>query len=110
MTVAGMDDEANFQATCAALDLLGVGPQLQVEVFTVLAAILHLGNIEVHCNDQDKGLTKVSCGGGVGEKDRERKGGRGRRKREGREGDRGRGRDQSKRCGGEGKDGRREGG
>lgn len=54
-----MDDEADFQSTCAALDMLGVGPCLQVEVFTVLAAILHLGNIEVHSNHQDKGVTKV---------------------------------------------------
>ena len=54
-----MDDEADFQSTCAALDMLGVGPRHQVEVFTVLAAILHLGNIEVHGNHQDKGVTKV---------------------------------------------------
>ena len=62
MTVAGMDDEADFHSTCAALDMLGVGPRYQVEVFTVLAAILHLGNIEVHSNKQDKGFTKVRRG------------------------------------------------
>ena len=59
MEVAGVDDEADFQSMCAALDMLGVGPRCQVEMFTVLAAILHLGNIEVHSNSQDKGVTKV---------------------------------------------------
>ncbi|KAA0184725.1 hypothetical protein HAZT_HAZT009098 [Hyalella azteca] len=46
--ITGVDDAADFQETCKALALLGLQDEALRPVFTVLAAILHLGNVELY--------------------------------------------------------------
>ena len=46
-TITGVDDAADFQETCKALSLLGISDSSLRSVFTILAAILHLGNVEI---------------------------------------------------------------
>lgn len=45
--IDGVDDAADFKETCAALDLIGIGRDTQYEIFKVLAALLHIGNIKI---------------------------------------------------------------
>ena len=49
--ITGVDDAADFQATRQAFSLLGISDTDQMAIFRVLAAILHLGNIEIGGND-----------------------------------------------------------
>uniref|UniRef100_A0A4W4FF91 Myosin VAb n=1 Tax=Electrophorus electricus TaxID=8005 RepID=A0A4W4FF91_ELEEL len=42
-----VDDAQEMQATCKAFLLLGIGERQQLDLFRVLAAILHLGNVAV---------------------------------------------------------------
>jgi myosin-5 len=42
----GVDDSVSFEATCDALSLLNVPSDQQRAIFRVLAAILHMGNIQ----------------------------------------------------------------
>ncbi|KAI7872335.1 P-loop containing nucleoside triphosphate hydrolase protein [Spinellus fusiger] len=46
-TVLGMDDAAEFEVTQRALSTIGVSVQLQWKIFRLLAALLHLGDIQV---------------------------------------------------------------
>ena len=46
-TIDGVDDLANFQEICRALSLLGFGEEHQKDIFRILAAILHLGNVQI---------------------------------------------------------------
>ncbi|KAJ1512880.1 Myosin type-2 heavy chain 1 [Coelomomyces lativittatus] len=46
-TVAGVDDAAEFEMTQRALSTVGVSVNVQWQLFRVLAAILHLGNIQI---------------------------------------------------------------
>ncbi|KAL0080699.1 P-loop containing nucleoside triphosphate hydrolase protein [Phycomyces blakesleeanus] len=46
-TVPGMDDAAEFEITQRALSTIGVSVKLQWKIFRLLAALLHLGNIEI---------------------------------------------------------------
>ncbi|KAF2355766.1 IQ motif EF-hand binding site [Trinorchestia longiramus] len=45
--ITGVDDAADFQETCKAFVLLGLQDAHLQPVFTVLAAILHLGNVQL---------------------------------------------------------------
>ena len=45
-SAAGMDDAAEWRATCAALRQLGFTDEEQAAMFHVVAALLHLGNCE----------------------------------------------------------------
>lgn len=49
--IDGVDDSEQFEDTCEAFDLLGVHQDEQTKVFQVLAAILHLGNINIEEDD-----------------------------------------------------------
>ncbi|XP_015117922.1 unconventional myosin-Va isoform X2 [Diachasma alloeum] len=51
--IDGLDDSACFQDTLAALSRLGFDAKQQDEVFRILAAILHLGNLKI-VNKVDK--------------------------------------------------------
>ena len=44
-SIEGMSDGDKFQQTMQVLDLLGVGPQLQIEIQQILAGVLYLGQI-----------------------------------------------------------------
>ncbi|XP_042231898.1 unconventional myosin-Va-like isoform X3 [Homarus americanus] len=43
--IEGVDDAADFQETCRAFSLLGMNEATQEQMFTILAGILHLGNV-----------------------------------------------------------------
>ncbi|KAJ1676867.1 Myosin type-2 heavy chain 1, partial [Spiromyces aspiralis] len=47
MHIKGVNDGEEFKATRNALALVGIGPEKQEEIWRVLAALLHLGNITI---------------------------------------------------------------
>lgn len=46
-TIEGVDDAEGFEETTAALSLLGFSQRELSDLFKVLAAILHLGNVTI---------------------------------------------------------------
>ncbi|XP_067003336.2 unconventional myosin-Va [Anabrus simplex] len=64
-TIEGVDDEEMFRETVSALTLLGFSEREQNDMFKVLAAILHLGNVmideAVEGNDQEEVDTEGSA-------------------------------------------------
>ncbi|KAK4048073.1 class II myosin [Microbotryomycetes sp. JL221] len=50
--VNGVDDRAEWQQLCTALNTLGFTEQEQLELLKVIAAILHLGNVQVAGSEQ----------------------------------------------------------
>ncbi|KAI9033904.1 P-loop containing nucleoside triphosphate hydrolase protein [Phycomyces nitens] len=46
-TVPGVDDAAEFEVTQRALSTVGLSVQLQWKIFRILAALLHIGNIQI---------------------------------------------------------------
>ncbi|KAF9579807.1 Myosin type-2 heavy chain 1 [Lunasporangiospora selenospora] len=46
-TINGVDDAAEFEITQRALSTIGISVQLQWSIFRLLAALLHIGNIQV---------------------------------------------------------------
>ncbi|XP_034243540.1 unconventional myosin-Va isoform X2 [Thrips palmi] len=57
-TIDSVDDSKSFQDMVSALTLLGFGPKEQNDMWRVLAAVLHLGN--VHLTPQAEGTTVSS--------------------------------------------------
>ncbi|KAG5462128.1 MAG: P-loop containing nucleoside triphosphate hydrolase protein, partial [Olpidium bornovanus] len=53
--ISGVDDAAEFEVTQRALSTIGIAVQLQWQVFRLLAALLHIGNI------------RIAGGGGAGD-------------------------------------------
>nr|XP_014341560.1 PREDICTED: unconventional myosin-Vb [Latimeria chalumnae] len=51
--IEGTDDVRDLDRTCNAFSLLGFRRSHQMEVFRIIAAILHLGNIVIQSNDRD---------------------------------------------------------
>lgn len=45
--IANVDDAKEFQATKAALKTIGIGEDVQHDVFKVLSGLLHIGNIQI---------------------------------------------------------------
>ncbi|KAJ2658438.1 Myosin type-2 heavy chain 1 [Coemansia sp. RSA 1200] len=45
--IAGVDDAVEYANTAAALDVIGVDRQRQARIHALLAALLHIGNIEI---------------------------------------------------------------
>ena len=57
--VKDVDDAAELDATCAAMALLGISDDHRFQILTVIAGILHLGNIQVtpkHRRTEDAGV------------------------------------------------------
>ncbi|XP_053369794.1 unconventional myosin-Vb [Clarias gariepinus] len=48
--ISGTDDAIELEHTRNALTILGVPPDQQMEVFRILAALLHLGNVNIHAS------------------------------------------------------------
>lgn len=46
-TIKGVDDTKEFEATQKALSTVGITTERQWQIFSVLAALLHLGNVEI---------------------------------------------------------------
>ncbi|XP_068595561.1 unconventional myosin-Vc [Brachionichthys hirsutus] len=54
VTIEGVDDRKSMEETRRTFCLLGLQEDLQSDVFKVLAAILHLGNVEIRDSGGDK--------------------------------------------------------
>ncbi|TKX25890.1 myosin-like protein [Elsinoe australis] len=54
--IAGVDDAAEFQATRESLTRIGVGEDKQAQIFKILAALLHIGNIKITATRTDSQL------------------------------------------------------
>ena len=55
--IEGVDDRAEFDATRQSLQTIGIDPITQKEIFRLLAALLHLGNIKVTATRTDSSLS-----------------------------------------------------
>lgn len=51
--IQGVDDKAEYKDTSDALSLIGIDSDKQFQIFTLLAALLHIGNIEVKATRND---------------------------------------------------------
>ena len=55
--IEGVDDRADFYATKQSLSTIGVHPGQQDEIFRILAALLHLGNVKITSTRTDSVLS-----------------------------------------------------
>lgn len=55
-TIDGVDDAAEWELLKTALSTVGFTPDEQVDLFRVVAAILHIGNIEVTADSSDQAM------------------------------------------------------
>ncbi|XP_029952610.1 unconventional myosin-Vc isoform X2 [Salarias fasciatus] len=55
-TIEGVDDKKDMEETQRTFSMLGLKEDFQADVFKVLAAILHLGNVEIRSAGDDKSL------------------------------------------------------
>ncbi|KKY29241.1 hypothetical protein UCRPC4_g00031 [Phaeomoniella chlamydospora] len=56
-TIEGVDDKAEFAATKKSLTTIGVSVGIQSEIFKLLAALLHIGNIKITATRTDSSLS-----------------------------------------------------
>ncbi|KAM3877480.1 unconventional myosin-Va isoform 3-T3 [Diretmus argenteus] len=54
--IEGVDDTKEFSTTRHAFTLLGINESYQMGLFQVLAAVLHLGNVEIKDRDSDSSI------------------------------------------------------
>jgi myosin V len=54
--IDGVDDRAEFNATRKSLHTVGVTPERQAQIFEILAALLHIGNIKITATRTDSVL------------------------------------------------------
>ncbi|KAF9937697.1 Myosin type-2 heavy chain 1 [Mortierella antarctica] len=65
-TINGVDDAAEFEITQRALSTIGISVQVQWDIFRLLAALLHIGNIQISgrndatISDEDPSLVIAS--------------------------------------------------
>lgn len=65
--INGVDDAAEYKITIDALTLVGVTEDTQKEIFKILAALLHIGNVEIKKTRNDASLSsddrnlKIAC-------------------------------------------------
>ncbi|ORX97267.1 Myo2 class V myosin [Basidiobolus meristosporus CBS 931.73] len=50
--IPGVDDREELELTRKSLSLIGISPEIQKDIFRVLAALLHLGNIKIGGSDK----------------------------------------------------------
>ncbi|KAK8199579.1 class V myosin-like protein [Phyllosticta capitalensis] len=55
--IDGVDDKAEFEATKSSLTTIGVKPEVQSQIFRILAALLHLGDIKITATRTDSSLS-----------------------------------------------------
>ncbi|KAJ5179629.1 hypothetical protein N7492_002839 [Penicillium capsulatum] len=55
--IDGVDDKAEFDATRKSLATIGVPEQSQTDIFRILAALLHLGNVKITATRTDSSLS-----------------------------------------------------
>jgi myosin-5 len=54
--IDGMDDKAEFEATKASLTKIGVSTDTQSQIFRLLAALLHMGDVKISATRTDSNL------------------------------------------------------
>ncbi|KAK2797755.1 hypothetical protein FQN50_009084 [Emmonsiellopsis sp. PD_5] len=57
--IDGVDDKAEFDATRKSLTTIGVAHETQADIFRVLAALLHLGNVKIAATRTDSSLSST---------------------------------------------------
>ncbi|OJD27266.1 hypothetical protein ACJ73_01348 [Blastomyces percursus] len=55
--IDGVDDKAEFEATRKSLTTIGVVKEIQADIFRILAALLHLGNVKIQATRTDSSLS-----------------------------------------------------
>ena len=55
--IDGVDDKTEFDATRKSLTTIGVSDETQAEIFRILAALLHLGNVKITATRTDSSLS-----------------------------------------------------
>uniref|UniRef100_UPI0037E98C11 unconventional myosin-Vc n=1 Tax=Semicossyphus pulcher TaxID=241346 RepID=UPI0037E98C11 len=60
ITIEGVDDKKDMEETRRTFSLLGLKEDFQSDVFKVLAAVLHLGNVEIKTSGGDKSSVPLS--------------------------------------------------
>ena len=55
--IEGVDDKADFEATRQSLTTIGISQSRQAEIFSLLAALLHLGNVKIAATRTDSVLS-----------------------------------------------------
>ncbi|EON66577.1 hypothetical protein W97_05822 [Coniosporium apollinis CBS 100218] len=55
--IDGVDDKAEFDATKSSLTTIGVSQERQYQIFRVLAALLHIGNIKITASRTESSLS-----------------------------------------------------
>uniref|UniRef100_A0A673C6A1 Myosin VC n=1 Tax=Sphaeramia orbicularis TaxID=375764 RepID=A0A673C6A1_9TELE len=60
ISIEGVDDRKDMEETRQTFSLLGLKEDFQSDVFKVLAAILHLGNVEIRNSGDEKSLVSPS--------------------------------------------------
>ncbi|KAH3679646.1 hypothetical protein WICMUC_000786 [Wickerhamomyces mucosus] len=55
--IEGIDDNLEYQNTKDALNLIGIDNEKQLKIFKILAALLHIGNIEIKATRNDASLS-----------------------------------------------------
>lgn len=57
VTIPGVDDGADFKLTNESLELIGIEEDRQRQIYKILAALLHIGNIEISATRNDAHLS-----------------------------------------------------
>ncbi|CAN3374780.1 hypothetical protein DIURU_002242 [Diutina rugosa] len=64
--IEGVDDAADFAATCEALGMIGISEAMQQQIFQLLAGLLYIGNIDIaktkndaHLSSEEPALVKA---------------------------------------------------
>ncbi|KAM9351640.1 unconventional myosin-Vc [Symphorus nematophorus] len=60
ITIEGVDDKKDMEETRRTFSLLGLKEDFQTDVFKVLAAVLHLGNVEIRNSGDDKSSVSLT--------------------------------------------------
>ncbi|CAB4255321.1 similar to Saccharomyces cerevisiae YAL029C MYO4 One of two type V myosin motors (along with MYO2) involved in actin-based transport of cargos [Maudiozyma barnettii] len=56
-SIKGVDDKVDFQNTKEALEKIGITTEMQTDIFQILAALLHIGNIKITKTRNDATLS-----------------------------------------------------
>ncbi|KAL3229067.1 Myosin-2 [Nakaseomyces bracarensis] len=65
--IPGIDDAKEFKETTTALSLIGIDESLQIQIFKILAALLHIGNVDIKSTSTtasvspDEPNLKIAC-------------------------------------------------
>ncbi|KAJ1740431.1 class II myosin [Coemansia sp. RSA 989] len=57
-TIEGVDDSIDFEALVSAMDTTGFKPEEQLDLFRIIAAILHMGNMQFQATRNDEAVLR----------------------------------------------------